>query len=183
MIGKYLKVKPKIHPSVFIAPGVQLIGAVSIDEGSSVWFNTVIRADINKIKIGKKVNIQDGCLLHLEDDLGIKIGDEVTVGHGAILHACTIKKRTLIGMGAMILNGAVIGEESVIGAGAVVTPGTKVPRRSLVLGIPARVERKLTLKEIKKNKYWAAKYSKLSKEYLSKIKNQRDFKGEVKCKK
>ena len=159
MIGKYLKVKPKIHPSVFIAPGVQLIGAVSIGEGSSVWFNTVIRADINKIKIGKKVNIQDGCLLHLEDDLGIKIGDEVTVGHGAILHACTIKKRTLIGMGAMILNGAVIGEES------------------------ARVERKLTLKEIKKNKYWAAKYSKLSKEYLSKIKNQRDFKGEVKCKK
>ncbi|OGB87683.1 gamma carbonic anhydrase family protein [candidate division WOR-1 bacterium RIFCSPLOWO2_02_FULL_46_20] len=167
MIGKYLKNKPRVHPSVFIAGGAQLIGAISIDAGSSVWFNAVIRADLNTIKIGKGVNIQDGCLLHLEDDRGILIEDEVTVGHGAILHACTIRKRALIGIGAVILNGAVVGAESVVGAGAVVTPGTRIPERSLVLGCPARVQRKLKISEIRKNKYWAQKYIKLAAEYLA----------------
>lgn len=165
VIGKYLKVKPRIHPSAFIAAGAQLIGAVSIGEGSSVWFNTVIRADINKIRIGKRVNIQDGCLLHLEDDRGIVIEDEVTIGHGAILHACTIKSRALIGMGAIVLDGAVVGEGSIVGAGAVVTPDARIPPRSLVLGFPAKVARKVSIKEIKKNKYWALKYRRLSKEY------------------
>ena len=110
MIGKYLNKPPDIHPSVFIADGARIIGAVSIGEGSSVWFNAVLRADINKIKVGRRVNLQDGCLVHVEDDRGVVIEDDVTVGHGAVIHACTIKKSVLIGMGAFILNGVVVGE-------------------------------------------------------------------------
>ncbi len=166
MIGKYSKTQPDIHPSVFIAAGARLVGAVSIGEGSSVWYNAVLRADINTIKIGKGVNIQDGSLLHLEDDRGIVIEDDVTVGHGAILHACTIKKGALIGMGAIVLNGAVVGEGAVVGAGAVVTAGMKIPKGSLTLGVPAVVVRKLSKTEIKKNYYWAKKYRELASEQL-----------------
>lgn len=170
MTFKYLKIKPKIHPSVFIAPGAQLIGAVIIGEESSIWHNTVIRADINTVKIGKKVNIQDGSLIHLEDNKGVIIEDGVTIGHKAILHACTVKKNALIGMGAIVLNGAVIGENSIVGAGSIVTSKTKIPKNSLALGCPAKVIRKLTPEEIKKNKYWASKYSKLAK-YYRKLQN------------
>jgi carbonic anhydrase/acetyltransferase-like protein (isoleucine patch superfamily) len=162
MIGKYIKNKPKIHPSAFIAPGARLIGAVTIGAGSSVWYNSVLRADINKITIGRSVNIQDGCLLHLEDERGVRLEDNVDVGHGAILHACTIKRGALIGMGAIILNGAVIGEGSVVAAGALVPPGTKVPKGVLVMGVPAKVVRKLKPAEIKKNLFWAGKYRRLS---------------------
>jgi len=165
MIGIYLKTKPKIHSSVFVASSAQIIGAVSIDQDSSVWFNTVIRADINKIKIGKRVNIQDGCILHLEDEMGIVVEDDVTIGHGAILHACTIKSGALIGMGSIILNGAIVGEGSIIGAGSVVTKGTKIPKNSLVLGSPAKFIKKLKISEVKNNKYWASKYAALAKEY------------------
>lgn len=166
MIGKYIRTKPKIHPSVFVAPGVIIIGAIEIGEKSSIWYNTVIRADINKVQIGKGVNIQDGCLLHLEDDRGIIIEDDVTIGHGAILHACTVKKGALVGMGAIILNGAVVGEGALVGAGALVPPGMKIPAGHLAVGSPAKTKRKLTAQEIKKNRYWSEKYSELSKEYL-----------------
>ena len=164
-IGKYLEKQPVVHKTAFIAPGVQLIGAVIIGQDSSIWHNSVLRADINTIKIGKGVNIQDGCLLHLEDDRGVIIEDGVTVGHGAILHACTIRKNALIGMGAIILNGAVIGEGAVVGAGALVPPGKKVLNGSLVIGRPARVSRKLTTDEIKKIRYWSEKYIELAQEY------------------
>lgn len=166
MIGKHLKTKPNVHPSAFVAPGVKIIGAVTVGEKSSIWYNTVIRADINQVQIGKRVNIQDGCLLHLEDDRGIKIEDDVTIGHGAILHACTVKKGALIGMGAIVLNGAVVGERSLVGAGALIPPGMKVPAGMLAIGSPAKVKRKLTAQEIKKNQYWAEKYGELAKEYL-----------------
>lgn len=165
MIGKYLKSKQNIHSSVFIAPGVHLIGAVSIGEGSSIWHNTVIRADINTVKIGKNVNIQDGCLLHLEDDRGIIIEDGATIGHGVILHACTIRKNALVGMGSIILNGAEVGEGAIVGAGALITPRTKIPKNSLAIGIPGKPVRILRRDEIEKNKYWAKKYSQLAKEY------------------
>ncbi|OGB90644.1 hypothetical protein A2625_04380 [candidate division WOR-1 bacterium RIFCSPHIGHO2_01_FULL_53_15] len=162
--AKHLNITPKVHPTAFIAPGAQLVGAVTIGAGSSVWYNSVLRADINKITVGRNVNIQDGCLLHLEDDCGIKIEDNVTVGHGVILHACTIKKGALIGMGAIVLNGAVIGKGAVVAAGALVAPGTKVPKGVLVMGMPAKVVRKLKPAEIKKNLYWAKKYSELARE-------------------
>lgn len=165
MIGKYLKTKPKIHPSVFIADGVKLIGAITIGAGSSVWYNTVIRADINKVIVGKNVNIQDGCLLHLEDDRGIIIEDGATIGHGAILHACIIRKNALVGMGSIVLNGAEVGEGAIVGAGAIITPGTKIPKNSLAIGIPGKPVRILKRDEIEKNKYWAKKYSELAKEY------------------
>lgn len=168
----YIRTRPKVSPLAFIASGVKLIGAVTIGDYSSVWYNTIIRADINKIEIGSHTNIQDMCILHVSDELGVKIGDWVTVGHGAILHACSVEDRALIGMGAKVLDEARIGKESVVAAGSLLPPNFFVPPRTLVKGIPAKVARKLTKAEIEKNLWWATKYEKLvqryRKEYLIK---------------
>jgi len=161
----HIHTKPKISPKAFIAGGVKLIGEVVIGDYSSVFYNTVIRADINAIKIGAHTNIQDLCVLHVDDHLGVKVGDWVTVGHGAILHACTIKNGALIGMGANVLSAAQVGEESVVAAGTLVPPRFIVPPRTLVKGHPAKVTRKLTKKEIKDNLWWATKYGELVKRY------------------
>ena len=137
----------------------QIIGDVIIGEESSVWFNAVIRGDVNHIRIGKYTNIQDGCVLHVaRRTLPLLIGDEVTVGHNVVLHACTIGSQCLIGMGAIVMDGADIGEQSIVGAGSLVTPGTKIPPRSLVLGSPARVKRELTEEEIRGIRESAANY-------------------------
>ena len=162
---KHIFKKPKVSPKAFIAGGVKLIGEISIGDYSSIWYNTVIRADINKIEIGSHTNIQDGCILHVSDDLGVEIADYVSVGHGAILHACTIGKATLIGSGAIVLNRARIKEESVDAAGSLVPPNFVAPSRSLIKGHPAKVVRKVTKKEIEKNLWWAAKYRKLVEKY------------------
>src|SRR3989338_1185648 len=127
---KYILRKPKVSAKAFIAKGAKLIGEVSVGNYSSVWYNTVIRADINTIVIGSYTNIQDGCILHVADDLGVKIEDFVTVGHGAILHACIVKKNSLIGSGAIVLNGARIGQESLVAAGSLVPPNFIAPSRS-----------------------------------------------------
>lgn len=165
MIGKFLHKKPKIAKSSFIADSAQLVGAVEVGEHSSIWFNAVARADINEIKIGAYTNIQDTAVLHVEDGMGLYIGDYVTVGHGAILHACRIKDCSLIGMGAIILNGAEIGKCSIVAAGSIVTENFKVPDYTLAMGSPAKAIRTLTKDERKDNIYWAKKYSRLSLEY------------------
>lgn len=165
MILPYKKFKPKIDPSVYISPSADIAGRVTIGAKSSIWFNSVLRGDINEIIIGIGTNIQDGCLLHVADEYSVVIGDYVTVGHGVNLHACTVGNGALIGMGAIILNGAVIGEESIIGAGSLVAEEKKIPPRTLALGMPARVIRKLTDEEINQNKYWAEKYIKIAEEY------------------
>lgn len=162
---KYILSKPQISPKAFIADGVKLIGAVVVGDYSSIWYNTVIRADINKIEIGAHTNIQDLCVLHVADDLGVKIGDRVTIGHGAILHACTVENGALVGSGAIVLNAAKIGKESVVAAGTLVPPNFVVPAKTLVKGHPAKVARKLTKKEIEENLYWATKYKKLIQKY------------------
>ncbi len=168
MIAKFLNKKPKIAKTAYVAPGVRLIGEVEIGEHSSIWFNVVVRADINKIKIGDYTNIQDGCVLHVADELGVYIGDRVTIGHNVIIHACRIGDYALIGMGAIILNGAKIGMGSIVAAGSVVCENSKIEDYSLAMGVPARVIRKLSEGEKKENIYWAEKYSNLAKEYKKK---------------
>ena len=158
---------PSVHPSAFIAKSADLIGAVTVGEEASVWYSSVLRADINKIKIGDRSNIQDGCIVHLESDLGTEVGQYVTVGHKAILHACRIDDEVLIGMGAIVMDGVEVGSRSIIGAGSLVTMGTKIPPGSLVLGSPARVVRKLSGEEQGSVKGWAENYVQLSRRYLA----------------
>ena len=168
-LRQYLDSAPTIDASAFVAPGADLIGDVTLAEESSVWFQTVLRADINRIVIGPRSNIQDGAVIHLADDFGTHVGELVTVGHKAILHACTIGDEVLVGMGAIVLDGAEIGPRSIIGAGALVTGGKKFPGGSLILGSPAKVVRPLSLDEQAGIKVWAEKYVALSRAYRERL--------------
>lgn len=145
----YKGINPKLAENVFLADGVRLIGDVEIGEDSSVWFNVVIRADVNHVRIGPKTNIQDSSCLHVEHETHPLIIEEgVTVGHSVTLHGCHLKPYSLIGMGATVLNGAIIGEESLIGAGALIPEGAVIPPRSLVVGVPGKVRRELSREEV-----------------------------------
>ena len=166
-LARFLAAQPTLHPSAFVAPGAAIVGDVTLGEETSVWFHTTLRADINRIVIGPRSNIQDGSVIHLADDFGTFVGELVTVGHKAILHACTVADEVLVGMGAIVLDGAEIGARSIVGAGALVTGGKKIPPGSLVLGSPARVVRQLTLEEQAGIKLWAEKYVALSRAYRS----------------
>ena len=157
-IQPFLHHLPKIDASCYVAPSADVIGRVTLHEYSSVWFNATLRGDIHEIVIGPRSNVQDNAVIHLADDYGCYVGELVTVGHSAILHACTVKDEVLIGMGAIVLDGAVIGERSIIGAGALVTGGTIIPPGSLVLGSPGKVVKNLSLDEQAKIKSWAEKY-------------------------
>lgn len=159
MILSFKDTTPQIHSSAWVTESAHVIGDVVIGEESSVWFNAVIRGDVNYIRIGKRTNIQDGCVLHVaRRTLPLVIGDEVTVGHNVTLHACTIGNQCLIGMGAVVMDGAEVGENSIVGAGSLVTPGTKIPPGSMVLGSPARVKRPLTEAESRSIRESAAHY-------------------------
>ena len=159
-----IKIKfPQIHDSVFIADGARVIGNVTLKKSSSIWYNTVARADINKIIIGERSNVQDNSVIHLENDQGVIIGDDVTIGHNAIIHGCTIENGALIGMGSIIMNGAVVGKGAVVGAGAVVKENMIVEPYELVVGIPGKVVKKLPKTILEQNINWAGKYVKLAK--------------------
>lgn len=147
MIRPYKGKYPAIHPSVFVADGVQIIGDVRIGCDSSIWYNSVLRGDINAVIIGERTNIQDCSVLHVTGELAVRIGNDVTVGHRAIIHGCTVGDRCLIGMGAIILDNATIGAESLVAAGAVVLQNAVVPPGMLVAGVPAKVIRPLTPEE------------------------------------
>src|SRR5213595_2350632 len=134
----FLRKKPTIGRGVYIAQGAIVVGDVTIGDYSSVWYNAILRGDINRITVGHHTNIQDNAVLHLADELPCLVGDWVTVGHSAIVHACIVGHECLIGMRAVILDGAVIGNQCLIGAKAVVTPGSRIPEGSLVLGAPAK---------------------------------------------
>jgi len=157
-LDRFLGKKPKLGKGVYIAKTAVVIGDVTLGAHSSVWYHAVLRGDINRIVIGHHTNIQDNSVLHLADDFACILGNYVTVGHSAIVHACTVGDEVLVGMGAVILDGAVIGRQSLIGARALVTQGMKIPPGSLVLGAPAKVVRKLTKEEREGLKYWATKY-------------------------
>jgi len=165
-IESFLHHVPQIDPTAFIATSADVIGRVTLHELTSVWYHATLRGDINEITIGPRSNIQDNVVIHLADDFGCHVGELVTVGHSAILHACTVKNEVLVGMGAIVLDGAVIGERSIIGAGALVTGGTVIPPGSLVLGSPAKVVRTLSPDEQADVKKWALKYVDGSRKYL-----------------
>jgi carbonic anhydrase/acetyltransferase-like protein (isoleucine patch superfamily) len=144
MIRDYCGRTPKIAPSAFVAASADVIGEVEVGANSSVWFQTVLRGDIEPIRIGANSNIQDGSILHTIMGSPVTVGDWVTVGHRAVLHGCTIASHCLIGMGAIVLNNARVGEGSIVAAGALVLENTVIPPRSLYLGVPARFQRQLT---------------------------------------
>ncbi len=157
---------PRVHESAFIAPSAELIGDVTIGENSSVWYQCVLRGDIHRIEVGANSNLQDGTIVHLSDWFGTVVGDWVTVGHRVLLHACTVRDRVLVGMGAIVMDGVVVGEESIIGAGALVTAGTEIPPGSLVVGAPAKVKRELSPEERSQIRIWAERYVVTSRQYL-----------------
>ncbi|MBU6303262.1 MAG: gamma carbonic anhydrase family protein [Verrucomicrobia bacterium] len=156
----------RVPASAFVAASADLLGEVSLGENSSVWYQCVLRGDINSIRIGANTNLQDGTIVHVADRFGTVVGDWVTVGHRALLHACTVGDEVLVGMGAIIMDGAVIGSRSIVGAGAVVTGGTVVPPGSLVLGAPGKVVRTLGETEQAEIRNWALRYVATVSEYL-----------------
>ena len=153
---------PQIHETAYVAEGAQVIGDVILEADSSIWYNTVCRADINRIVIGERTNIQDNSVIHLENDQGVLVENDVTVGHNAIIHGCSIADGALIGMGAIIMNGAVIGKGVVMGAGAVVKEDMVIPEFSLVVGVPGKIVKTLSPETYDDNVKGAAKYVKLA---------------------
>lgn len=160
--------KPQVDASVFVASGAKIIGDVIIGKNSSVWFNSVIRADVNFVRIGERTNIQDLTLIHESYKKSpTLIGNSVTVGHSCVLHACTISDFCMIGMGSTLLDDCHLGEYVLLGAGSLVTPGTKIPAFSKALGRPAKVVGKVSDEELEMLKSLPLHYEKLSHIYQS----------------
>ena len=156
MIKNFQNLYPKIHETAFIAENAVIIGDVEIGAESSVWYNCVLRGDVNYIRVGERTNIQDGSIIHVSSKTHPTVlEDEVTLGHRVTLHGCYVERGSLIGIGATVLDGARIGANSLVGAGSLVTPNTQIPPRSLVLGSPARVKRELSEEEVSDlEKFW-----------------------------
>ena len=152
---------------VYVADGAKLIGDVKLGDESSVWFNSVLRADSDKIKIGKRSNIQDNCTVHTDKGFPVVVGDGVTVGHNCVLHGCTIDDGSLVGMGAIVLNGAHIGKNCLVGAGSLITQNMVVPDGSLVVGSPAKIRGVLSDEQLESLKDNALEYVELAKEYAN----------------
>ena len=166
MIILYEKKRPKIGDDVFIAQGARLIGEVVIGHDSSVFFNSVLRADINRIIIGERTNIQDNCTIHVASDKPVIVGSDVTIGHNVVIHACEIGDNVTIGMSSTIMNGAVVGKNSIVAAGSLITRNKVFPEGVLILGNPAKVIRELTGEEIAGNRKMAIKYMGVKDKYL-----------------
>lgn len=162
----YKNIYPAVHDSVFVAQGAYLIGDVIIGENSSIWFNTVIRGDVQSVRIGKYTNIQDNSTVHVMYDHPTVVDDYVTVGHGAILHACHVASRCLIGMGAIILSYSEIGENCIIAAGTLIPERKVIPPNSLVMGSPGKIVRSVTSEEIEAICLSAQKYQEEAQLYL-----------------
>jgi len=149
MLRHYKGVSPKVHSSAYVDDSAQVIGDVEIGAESSVWMNAVVRGDVHRIRIGTRSNIQDATVVHVMNGTHpTSIGSDVTIGHAAVVHGCTIADRVLIGMGAILLNGANVGVDSIVAARSLITEGTKIPARSLVMGSPGKVKRTLTDGEV-----------------------------------
>lgn len=156
MIKSFQDKNPQIHETAFIAETAVVIGDVEIGKESSVWYGSVLRADVNYIRVGERVNIQDASIVHVSSKTHPTIlEDEITIGHRVTLHGCRIEKGCLIGIGSIILDGARVGKNSLVVAGSLITPNTIIPENSLVMGSPARVKRKLSAEEIKDlERFW-----------------------------
>ncbi len=168
MVRPFKAYVPDTASAGFVAETAVLIGQVFLEEASNIWYNTVVRGDVEPIRIGKRTNVQDQVVLHTSKGFPLTIGADVTIGHGAIVHGCTISDRVLVGMGAIVLDGAVIEEDVIIGAGALVPPGKRIPKGVLALGSPAKAVRELTEAERLHLKASADNYVQLSMQYKSK---------------
>lgn len=160
--GRY---RPSIHRSAFVAPGASVIGRVTIAQDASVWFGCVLRGDVNRIAIGRATNIQDGSILHVDDESPCLISDHVHVGHHANLHGCRIERGAMIGIGAIVLSGVRIGQGAIVGAGSVVLEGTRVPPRMLAVGVPAKAIRPVSARDVAYIQKWVKKYVQLARHY------------------
>ena len=171
MIREFEGKFPHIHPSVYVADNATIIGDVEVGKDASVWFGSVVRGDVNYIRIGARTNIQDMTMVHVTSKTHPTIlEDEITVGHRVTLHGCHVESRCLIGIGAILLDGVRVGAESLVAAGSLLTPGTQIPPRSFVMGSPAKVKRELTEDELAYlNRSWR-NYVELKTHYL----NRRD---------
>ncbi|GAB4113671.1 MAG: gamma carbonic anhydrase family protein [Candidatus Caldatribacteriota bacterium] len=167
MIINYYDKKPLIDQEAFIAENATLIGEVIVKKNASIWYHTVLRGDIAPIIIGENTSIQDGTIIHCVEEIPTVVGNNVTVGHQVVLHACKIGDYSLIGMGAVVLDEAEIGEAAIVGAGALIAPRTKIPPHSLVMGVPAKIVRKLREDEILKMERHVQGYVELMKTYKS----------------
>ena len=152
---------PQLHAESWVAPNASVIGQVTLAARASVWYGATLRAEAEPIEIGVGTNIQDGVTIHVDSEFPVSVGAGVSVGHNAVLHGCVVEDDCLVGMGAIILNGARVGECSLIAAGAVVPQGVVVPPRSLVAGVPGRVRRELSDAEIDNNRHNAGVYQRL----------------------
>ena len=168
MLHEYKGKWPVLGERVYIAEGAQIVGDVEIGDDSSVWYNCVIRGDVDIVRIGHHTNIQDASIGHvMRNECPLILRDYVTVGHGVMLHGCTVESHCLIGMRATLLNNVVVGEYSIVGAGAVITEGKKIPPRSLVLGVPAKVKRSLSEEEVASIDEYARRYYEYKETYLA----------------
>jgi carbonic anhydrase/acetyltransferase-like protein (isoleucine patch superfamily) len=166
VLRSYRGVSPRVDPSAFVDESAQVIGDVEIGEESSVWMCAVVRGDVNRIRVGRRTNIQDGAIVHVQTGTHpTTVGDNVTIGHGAIVHGCTIDDQCLIGMGAIVLNGAHVGSGSIVAAGTLLVEGMRVPPKSLVMGSPGKVKRLLTHAEIADIQVYADRYVEYRKNY------------------
>ena len=158
-------VAPSINENAYVSESVDIIGDVKVEENVSIWFGARLRADMNKIVIGANSNIQENAVVHVDIESPVIIGENVTIGHSAIIHGCNISNNVLVGMGSIILNNAKISKNSIVGAGALVTQGKEFEEGVLILGNPAKADRKLSEEEIKSIKRSADNYVALSKKY------------------
>jgi len=165
LLQDFLDKKPNIDKSAYIAMSAIVCGQVSLAGNVSVWHNASIRGDIAPVEIGVGSNVQENAVIHVIHNVPVKVGENVTIGHGAILHSCSVGDNSLIGMGAIVLDGAVVGKNCLIGAGALVTPGTIIPDGNLVLGSPAKIRRELSVDEITANIQNSKEYVELAKVY------------------
>ena len=170
MIKSFQNTTPKIHESAYVTDDAIVIGDVEIGAESSVWFGSILRGDVNYIRIGERTNIQDGTIIHVSREKHSTIlENEITVGHRATLHGCRVETGCLIGIGAIILDGVRVGENSLVAAGSLLTPNTQIPPRSLVMGSPAKVKRELSDAEVADlEKFWR-NYVSLSRIYRSQL--------------
>lgn len=166
-VSRYLSFYPQLGSGVFVADGAKVIGRAELADHVNIWFNSVVRADVNFIRIGRNTNVQDLCMLHVTEQNSLTLGENTSLGHSVVLHGCKIGSGCLIGMGAIILDGAEIGDNSLVAAGSLVSPGKKFPAGSLIKGRPAVVERALTEEEVLRISNHYKSYLGYKEEYLS----------------
>ena len=168
MLRSFKGVSPRVHPTAYVDASAQVIGDVHIGAESSVWMNAVVRGDVHRIRIGDRSNVQDGTVVHVMNRTHpTTIGNDVTIGHAAIVHGCTLGDRVLIGMGAILLNGATVGSDSIVAAGSLLTEESRFPPRSLIMGSPAKLKRQLTDEEVASILAFSARYVGYRLDYMS----------------